>query len=145
MQGDESAVEEFKENNYNLAKNKYNLINSVTEIIIIFLYFGIFATFNGGRTIGKQILKFKVVKEDLSVPSYVRMIFRTVIAYGIIFVILNLAGVYFLSKDEFFFYTGILNLLQMGVLVSSVIMILFRNDGRGIHDLLTKTKAITIE
>ncbi len=145
MKGEEEALEEFKENNYKISKNEYHMINSATNMVIVILYFGIFAVFNEGRTIGKQILKYKVVKEDSLPANYVQMIIRAIIIYGIIFTTLNLIGVHFMEKENYFFYSGIADILQTSVVIVSTIMILFRNDGRGLHDFLTKTKVISLK
>ena len=109
-------------------------------IIIDVLYFVVFQLYNKGQTIGKVLLKVKVISDDGNL-SMNQMIFRALIAYMILSNIINFALITFASKS---IYTGVsicISMIQYIVMFISVIMATTK-DGRTIHDRLTHTRVV---
>lgn len=81
----EITIEEYSEKtqelNYELQKS--NVAVNAVSVTLFIGYFIVFAYFNKGQTIGKKLLKIKVV-EDNKKPSIKAMIIRGLFVYGIL-------------------------------------------------------------
>ena len=44
--------------------NKYSVSTSIINVVVMVLYFGLFQYYNKGQTIGKKLMKIKVVSND---------------------------------------------------------------------------------
>ena len=123
---------------YNLSRST-GVVTFFT-IIIDVLYFIVFQLYNKGQTVGKVLLKIKVISEDGNLNMN-QMIFRALIAYMILSNIINFALITFTSKS---IYTGVsicISMIQYIVMFISVIMATTK-DGRTIHDRLTHTRVV---
>lgn len=123
---------------YNLSRST-GVVTFFT-IIIDVLYFIVFQLYNKGQTVGKVLLKIKVISEDGNLNMN-QMIFRALIAYMILSNIINFALITFASKS---IYTGVsicISMIQYIVMFISVIMATTK-DGRTIHDRLTHTRVV---
>lgn len=119
-----------------------NVIPTIIELTLIILYFIVFQFYNKGQTLGKKLLHIRVVKEDSSELSMNDLIFRSLIIHSIfinmIALILTLC-----STDTVYFYgANALQVLQEFIIIISSFMVIYRKDGRGIHDFVAKTKVI---
>ena len=63
-----------------LSIKQYNLKKG----LIIGIYFGLFQGFTYGQTLGKKIMRLKIVSNDGNKVSYKQLIFRTLFLYSII-------------------------------------------------------------
>lgn len=118
--------------------------SNVITIIILVLYFIVFQIYNNGQTLGKKIMKIKIIKNDGSNLSMNDMIIRELINNFILADIL-VAIVILLGKDIYFYGTMGIELIQYIVLIVTVIMIINRKDGRGLADLLVNTKVVNFD
>lgn len=118
--------------------------SNVITIIILVLYFIVFQIYNNGQTLGKKIMKIKIIKNDGSNLSMNDMIIRELINNFILADIL-VAIVILLGKDIYFYGTMGIELIQYIVLIVTVIMIINRKDGRGLADLLVNTKVVNLD
>lgn len=124
--------------------NKQGVSNSIITLSTTLLYFGIIQYFLKGQTIGKKVLKLKVVSasnKELNVFNY---ILRTLIVNNIL---LNGISIIFLLLATKTVYLQADNILGMLVSISEAIIIflvLTREDQRGLHDILFNTKVISI-
>ena len=123
---------------YNLSRNT-GVMTFIT-IIIDVLYFVVFQLYNKGQTLGKVLMKIKVVSTegDLSMNQ---MIFRALIAYMILSNIINFALITFASKS---IYTGVsicISMIQYIVMFISVIMATTK-DGRTISSATTRSAEV---
>jgi len=98
----------------------------------------------GGNTIGKRLMRIKVVSENEDELNPSLYILREVLLLGIIFKILGIA-VTLLIKDISTWYSVYNMISNLSMLVSFMIygFIIFRDDGRGLHDLIGKTKVVS--
>ena len=55
-----------------------------------------------------------------------------------------LGSLLFLGKNYYFYANYVLQLLSVTIVFVTLIMILFRKDGRGLHDYLVKTKVVPL-
>ena len=125
---------------------KYGVYSSVICITCYILYFGGFQKWNKNQTVGKKLMRLKVVnknnKDDVRLWQY---ILRTIIVYNLLFNSLSVV-VSYMFKGNLFFTTSIITSI-IGYVITYVgyIMILFRKDGKGLHDLLSGTEVMEVK
>ena len=127
---------------YQLAK-KNGLLTFIT-IFIEILYFVVYQLYNSGQTLGKKLLKIKVVsldEEDLNVNQ---MIFRTLIINSILYGFINFAFTIFASQNTYFYGMLVVEVIQYIFVFISCVMIMFGKSGKGLHDLMSQTRVVRI-
>lgn len=126
--------------NYNLQKSSFtsNIFNAVLYIG----YFMIFGYLNKGQTIGKKILKIRVVDNDGNTPSVCNMIVRSLFIYGITTLMFNVIFVHILSINIFTCGYVIFTYAEAIFMIISFFMVLYSKDGRGLHDRIAGTNVI---
>lgn len=129
---------------YKIAKN--SSISSAIYIIVTILYFGIFNLITDGQTLGKKLFKLKIVSSvsDDSKPNIVSYLIRSVLLYNTIYYLVSLIGIYTLNKENYYLITNIVYQIQYYIQIIIICMVMLRTDGRGLHDILAKTKVISI-
>lgn len=122
---------------------KKNVLQSGISLALNIAYFVVFQYMNKGKTIGKQLLKIKVVDKDSKEPiSILRGFLRSLIILSILSSALLILFLYVLNKQNYFTaYATIISLEGLFTLTSAI-MVLYRNDGRGLHDMMTNTMVI---
>ena len=132
-------------NNYTYKLNKLGSFNSIITLICTLLYFGLFQYLLKGQTIGKKILKLKVVSASNKKINILNYILRSLIVND---VLLNGVGVIFLLTTSKKVYLQANNILGILISISEAIIIFLvvsRDDHRGLHDLLFNTQVIDLE
>lgn len=136
-------LNQYFENYY--VKDKENIITSVISIVLSLGYFGTFAFYNNGQTLGKKLMKIKVSTIDGKNPSHLSLVIRSLIINSIFTSILSCILILFITKNQYIYTIGILQVLQSFIMLISLLMIAFSKGKRGLHDLLTRTKVIQCE
>lgn len=113
--------------------------STIVSVVINVVYFIIFAFLNKGQTLGKKVFKIKVVNQDGKNPSIWNMLLRSIWLYGIITGIVNIIGVYVLNVKLFNYTSTTVNYIYYGFIIISFFMVIYKKDGRGIHDIIGKT------
>lgn len=138
--GETISQELIAEYQYNLAKNSIN--TTVVNLVFSAFYFIVFQFLNKGQTLGKKLLKIKVVNKENENPNILQMLIHGGIAYSIFATTITVLLFFLASKKV---YIGVINyvqLLDMGLVFATIIMMLFRKDERGLHNILAGTKVI---
>ena len=136
-----SFISQYSVLSYKIARNNGGL--SLTLIVINVLYFIVFQLYNKGQTVGKALLKIKVVSNDGELEMN-QMLFRGLIANSILIEIISFAVMLFCKSDAYFYSVGVVELLQYLIMFISMIMILNHKDGRAIHDKIVNTSVIRV-
>ena len=124
---------------YDLAR-----VNGITNIIAItvgLLYFVVLQIYRNGQTIGKKLLKIKVISDDGDLTMN-QMIFRALIANSLLVDFLSLVFVIFTDKNAYFYCVGLFTLFQYTITLISIFMVMYSKDGRAIHDRLVHTRVV---
>ena len=133
----------YQDSNYELMKINY--IPSIITMVITILYFVVFGYFCNGQTLGKKMMQLQVVSKDDKRVNILKLLLRTVILAGILTSILNLILLFSVNKEVYFVaeeYIGIVSgIIEMIILV----MVLYRKDKRGLHDMISGTKVIDLK
>ncbi|MDE5539685.1 MAG: RDD family protein [Bacilli bacterium] len=137
------SMEEYatKVNELSYDLNSTGYVYIIGDMIIALLYFGVFAYFTGGQTLGKKVMNLKIVSnkadKKLTIWNYC---IRLVILNGIIPNILVLVAICFNRSTYNKIYTASSNLNL--ILEILIIVMIICNQGRGLHDCLASTKII---
>ena len=121
--------------------NKETVIESLVKIVITIAYFGTYAYYSNGQTFGKKFMKIKVVSDDNKEVNHFSMLSRSLLINGVLLSIIEVV-LLFLPKDKYFLIISPFEYIMMLFMIISMFMIIFRNDKRGLHDLVCKTKVI---
>lgn len=125
--------------------NKQGISNSIITLSCTLIYFGVIQYFLKGQTIGKKILKLKVISASDKKINIFNYLLRSLIVND---VLLNAIGIIFLAYASQKLYTSANNTIGMIISIVEAIIIflvLTREDKRGLHDLLFNTKVISLE
>ena len=131
---EEKYNSKMAELNYELDKN--NIYGTVISIVLIISYFAIFQKYNGGQTLGKKIMKIRV-ENNLSLPKY---LLRTIILNNTWINALRAILVATVSKKTYISASEVLTIAALLVESAIIVMVVTRDDNRGLHDLIVGSK-----
>ena len=126
--------------NYRLQKSNFTI--NILNVVLYVGYFVIFAYLNNGQTIGKKIVKIKVVNDKGKSPSICNMIVRSLFIYGIATLLYSVVFVYVLNNTMFTYGYIAITYVEAFFMMISFVMILYKKDGRGLHDIFGRTNVI---
>lgn len=124
--------------------NRNALFDNSLTIILVVVYFVVFAYFFEGETVGKRVMKIRVVDKNEKRVSFGKLLLRALILHGLPLIIVNMILVYILSKESYFVVSSIIYFITFILEISIIISTFVRKDKRGIHDLLVGTKVIEV-
>lgn len=134
-------LSEYGEANYIMAKE--GAVFTVISLLITTAYFGTYSYYKNGQTVGKKLMKIKVETMDGKTPSHPTLILRTLIIYGVITNVISLILLLFIKANMYIGTIGAIEAVQSLFVIVTIFMIIFRKDGRGLHDLICKTRVIS--
>ena len=125
---------------YNLEKESSS--PTVVTAFVTFIYFGVIGFINNGQTLGKMITKLRVVpvKDNKLNPGL--YIIRTLLITSIIPQIINIASLSLMNANTWYNLTGIVSQVQEFFFLIILGFMIFRDDERGLHDIICQTKVI---
>lgn len=128
---------------YDQAKEEVPFV--ILDIAGILLYFVVFQAYNNGQTLGKKIVKLKIVsnaEKELGLDDYLK---RLLIVPPAFCTLLDLILLLFAPKNIYLGSNIILNILQILLLLITGFMVIYRKDERGLQDLIAGTKVIDVK
>lgn len=143
-QNEKITIDEYKEETYrlNYELQKENITVNIVTITLYIGYFVVFATLNKGQTLGKKLLKIKVVNKDNDKPNVWNMLVRSLFIYNITSTLFSIIAVNFLSVNIFTYIYMALGYIEYFVIIVSLFMVIYKKDGRGLHDIMAGTTVI---
>lgn len=130
----------LNEISYNLSKT--GLVTNVITLVVTALYFVGFQYINQGQTLGKKLLKIKVVDSDNNRPKFYQILIRALLINSIITNTISDVLISTLSKSAYMTSLQYVQLIDMAIMATSFILIMFREDGKGLHDMIAGTKVV---
>ncbi len=145
MELDDAFSEEVTSIYYKVAKN--SVVNNIVVIVVVLLYFGVFQKFNHGQTIGKKLMKIKTINNNDKEVNLLNLLLKYSMFFlpGIGSVIISLLSsilVYVLNSYIYMLVIFNINFVVIIISIVSYIMILTRNDHKGLHDIILKIKVV---
>ena len=129
----------------NYSISKFSFLPNLIGVFFSICYFVVYPIYNNGSSIGKKIMKLRVVNLDDSLVSTNRMLLRYMFIEGIGVSILSLSFIFVLSDIYYMIFVFLLDFLQFIVVISSFFMILYMRDFRSLPDLIAGTKVIEVK
>lgn len=119
-----------------------NVISMIVQIVILILYYIVFQFYNKGQTLGKKLMKLKVVSIDNEDVSMDQLIIRSLIIQAVLSNIIIVGFVLFIGRDLYYYTSFCVQGIQIVITIVSIFMIMYSKKNRGLHDYLAKTKVI---
>lgn len=143
-QNEKITIDEYKDETYklNYELQKENMTVNIVTITLYIGYFVVFATLNKGQTLGKKLLKIRVVNKNNDKPSIWNMLVRSLFIYNIISILFSTVAVNFLNINTFTYIYTALGYIEYFVIIISFFMVIYKKDGRGLHDMMAGTNVI---
>lgn len=136
----EQYLEEYTDVLYDM--QKANALPNAINTLLIIVYFIVFQYLNKGQTIGKKILKIKIVNEDKKDISISQMLIRGIMIYSILSSLINIILFFNVSRKIYMTSYLTIGAIETLVLFLSALFILYRNDKKALHDIVSKTIVI---
>ena len=116
-------------------------IVSIVSILFKVLYFIVYQIYNNGQTVGKKIMRIKIVSDSGELLMN-QILLRSMINN---FIFVDLAIFIFMLFSQKKFYMSLISVVYFAhylLLLISVFMLIYRKDGRTIADKIVHTKVI---
>ena len=116
-----------------------NIFLNLINVLIIIIYFIIYPYLNDGKTIGKKLMHIEVRNQSNQPLSLVSLFVRNLVINGLLYLLAVIICSLIVPENLYFGTITALGIIQIGLLLTSIIIVLYRKDKKGLHDLIAKT------
>lgn len=137
--------EEYKEENidYSYKFVKYSVIPTIINIMLILLYFVVIQFYFNGQTIGKWIMKLRIVSNNDSKLTMLNFFVRSVVLNGLLTNLISVILIITLSKSNYLVASEVIFIIEYIIEMCIIFMLCFNKNNRGLHDIISNTKVIS--
>ena len=136
----DTYVDEVKGISYQLSQ-KQGVVSLVTLFLAV-LYFIAYQYYNNGQTIGKKLMKIKVVSSTDKEITMNSFIFRSLIVNSILVDMISFAIVIFGNETAYFYGVAICGIIKYTLLLICGFMVMWSKSGLGLHDRIAHTTVV---
>lgn len=136
----DTYVDEVKGISYQLSQ-KQGVVSLVTLFLAV-LYFIVYQYYNNGQTIGKKLMKIKVVSSTDTEITMNSFIFRSLIVNSILVDMISFAIVIFGNETAYFYGVAICGIIKYTLLLICGFMVMWSKSGMGLHDRIAHTTVV---
>ena len=136
----DTYVDEVKGISYQLSQ-KQGVVPLVTLFLAV-LYFIVYQYYNNGQTIGKKLMKIKVVSSTDKEITMNSFIFRSLIVNSILVDMISFAIVIFGNETAYFYGVAICGIIKYTLLLICGFMVMWSKSGLGLHDRIAHTTVV---
>ena len=135
-------IDKYKDLMYE--SNKNEKATTAITLVLTIAYFVVFQYMNKGQTIGKKLLGLRVVSSETKKEvSILKGLLRSILPISIISNTISIALINILTKKVYInLYLAVSELETLFIFVT-VFLILYRKDGRGLHDMIANTMVVS--
>lgn len=119
----------------------YAIILTIGELVLAIIYFSYIPYKMNGQTFGKKILKIKAVDEVGENPSFKQHLMRAIQNWTTYFSA-PLLFLLYINQGLYLVLSGLGSVVLNILIFASYIMLLAREDGKGLHDLWSGTQVV---
>lgn len=139
----EKYMNETASVNYELEQSR--IPEYIVSLTLTFVYFVILQYKLNGQTVGKKVLNIRVENNKKGKLSVNSLIFRSLIINEIGFSMLSLLSILVFNEGTYTTVSGILNMLNLCLILICAVMVIANKDKRGLHDVIAGTKVVELE
>ncbi len=124
--------------------NKESIPVTIVNLVLTIIYFVVIQYFMNGQTLGKKLMNLKIIpikNKKITMNNY---LIRSLLINSVFMNTLRIILILILKKSIYIKVNDITTYLFGGIYLISLVMILLREDGRGIHDLIASTRVISL-
>lgn len=146
-QDNKISKEEYLEkvNDISYVVSKEGVETLIITVALTTIYFVVFAYYMNGQTVGKKIMKIQIVSSENKKLKMNNYLIRSLFIDSILMNIISIITILLMNKTLYLKTYDILTTIFASLEIVIFAMILFREDGRGLHDIIAKTKVVSIE
>lgn len=116
-----------------------NLIINIINAVYIIGYFVILPYFNNGQTIGKKMMSINVRAISNGKLTIQKLFVRNLIINGLFYLLAVIICSWAVPAQYYFITVTALGIIQIGLILASMFMVVYRKDKKGLHDLIART------
>lgn len=131
---------EYMQVNYDLSK--YSVSISIISLVVYLAYFVGFQKWNNNQTLGKKLFNIQVVGNENKKVGWLQLLWREVVLYNLIWEVLAIVSIWVFNYEGYMYASSLLTFIAGAIIWVNIFFVVIRNDSRGIHDLLAKTKVV---
>lgn len=135
-------IEVYGRINYEIDKNM--VINNITYLVFMIIYFIVVPILYHGRTIGARLNNIQIESFSDSNLKFYQIIIRALLITGLGYVFMKNMLVFILNENTYFIGITIFSLIQVIILGISLFMMIREKDKRGLHEILSNTEMVKI-
>ena len=136
----DSASDEIIDNSYEMTKLGVNI--TIINLVVGAIYFVGFQYLNKGQTLGKKMLKIRIVDDNNERPKLYQVLIHSIIINSLLTTTISVITLLCLSKATYLNISEVVQIIDMGLLFGSFGCMIVRKDGKGIHNILAHTNVI---
>ena len=121
---------------------KYSIIPTIVSIMCALLYFVIIQFYFNGQTLGKKLMKLRIISNNGKQLNTLNYFIRSLIVNEVFINILSIILLMVLSKNNYIVYNKIIYVITFILETVIIFMIMFDKNNRGLHDYISNTKVI---
>lgn len=118
------------------------MLIAIITVFISMLYFMYYQFKNDGKTLGKKIMKIKIIKRSGKLELN-DLVIRSLLVDGILCSMILLLIIFITNENNYFVVKSSIEIIQFLFIATATFMILFRTDKRGAHDIICDTNVIS--
>lgn len=141
------TLEKYNSNviHYNYELSKLSIISNSIYIVIFIAYFVGINCLYEGQTLGKKLMNIKIVGEnDNKISAWIYLL-RTILITGIFGTFLLTISILIFKENMYYNFSYTIGLIQYIFQLIVGISIVVNKNGKGLHDLICKTKVIELK
>ncbi|MBR6690590.1 MAG: RDD family protein [Bacilli bacterium] len=127
---------------YNYKLIKFSIVSTIISILVILIYFVVIQYYFNGKTLGKWIMKLRVVSNNDKKLNILNYLLRSLILNSVLINILTIIFVVTLSKNNYLIANEIIYVVNYVMEIAIVFMMFFDKNNRGLQDYVANTKVI---